>query len=146
MCVCAVHALPCAGNPPTVLVQWPAPLCFSSEPIRVFPLQGQTGHSRWLNLRQIHVHKVWWWSMILSMIASLACEAKVCISYWVYQWGRVPPSCVGTSALVLQDCLGSAWHLETWTDSVSENRTFVFFLTLRWGSMLVSVLTLYLQV
>lgn len=118
VCVCVCYSystLPSADKLPRVWVQLPEPPCSSSLQSRVFLLQGQTIHSRWLYLRQsIHVR-------VFTALSSPLCSCIVCVrlSYLVSLWGRDPPSCVGTSLLVLLECQGSAWCPETSTDSIT---------------------------
>lgn len=95
-CVCVAHTLPSAGNLPRVWAQRPERPCFSSQQTRVSPPQGQTSHSRWLNLRRIVIislswvialsgfvhffHSVLYWCV--HILLSLSVRARPSIMRW----------------------------------------------------------------
>lgn len=125
--VCVGHTLPSPGNLPRVSAQWPELPCSSSRQSRVSPPQVPTIHSRWQNLRtgDATINKETVFAGFHSM------WAFACVLYSVSPWGWVPPSCVGTSALVLLDCRGSAWCPGTWTDSVRKQTTLFLLCTFK---------------
>lgn len=78
VCVCVAHTLPSAGNLPRVWAQRPERPCFSSQQTHVSPPQGQTSHSRWLNLRRIVIISLSWVIALSGFVHFFHCVVLVC--------------------------------------------------------------------